>query len=159
MIKTATIEDAIEIASIYNYYIEETIITFEKNAITENGIISRMSSNDLPWLVFKNEGTIIGYAYASEWKSRCAYEGTLEVTVYVRNGNFNKGIGKALYTELISKLKELKYHTLIGGIALPNDSSIALHEKMGFKKTAHFKEVGYKLDKWVDVAYWQLMIN
>ncbi|BAX79424.1 phosphinothricin acetyltransferase [Labilibaculum antarcticum] len=70
-----------------------------------------------------------------------------------------KGIGTKLYQELIERLTKLDLHVAIGGISLPNDESIALHEKFGFEKVAHFKEVGYKFNKWVDVGYWELILN
>ncbi len=100
-----------------------------------------------------------GYAYASEWKSRCAYRYSVETTVYLHPDARGKGIGTLLYQELIRKLSKLELHAAIGGIALPNDASVALHEKIGFKKAAHFKQVGYKFNKWVDVGYWELILK
>jgi phosphinothricin acetyltransferase len=79
--------------------------------------------------------------------------------VYIKPQAINKGIGTTLYKNLIQEMKALQVHCLIGGIALPNNGSIALHEKLNFKKVAHFTEVGFKLNKWVDVAYWQLLLN
>ena len=87
------------------------------------------------------------------------YRYSAETTVYLKPQSTNKGIGTALYKSLIEEMKALQVHSLIGGIALPNNGSIALHEKLNFKKVAHFTEVGFKLNKWVDVAYWQLLLN
>jgi L-amino acid N-acyltransferase YncA len=70
---------------------------------------------------------------------------------YIRNS--------ALYTALMDRLANLSYHTVIGGIALPNSASVALHEKVGFEKIAHFREVGWKMDRWVDMGYWELIIT
>ena len=102
---------------------------------------------------------IQGYAYATDWKPRGAYRHSVESTVYLRNGQSGHGYGSQLYSKLIELLMRLQVHTVIGGIAQPNEESIALHEKFGFVKVAHFKEVGYKFDQWVDVAYWQLILE
>lgn len=160
MVRNATKEDVNEIADIYNYYILNTTVTFEKTPISNETILDRIVQNQVkyPWLVLENNGQIQGYAYATEWKPRGAYRHSVESTVYLKNGQSSNGFGTQLYTELIHQLRALKVHTIIGGIALPNPESIALHEKFGFKKVAHFKEVGNKFDQWVDVAYWQLIL-
>jgi phosphinothricin acetyltransferase len=79
----------------------------------------------------------------------------VESTVYVRPDCARQGIGRQLYTELMARLRDLGIHAVIGGIALPNEASVALHEALGFRKVAQFKEVGFKFDRWIDVAYWQ----
>ena len=94
-----------------------------------------------------------------QWKARSAYRFSVESTVYIDQNSIGNGIGSLLYKELLSNLKNSRIHSVIGGIALPNPSSIALHEKYGFKKVAQFKEVGIKFDKWIDVGYWQLQFN
>jgi phosphinothricin acetyltransferase len=82
----------------------------------------------------------------------------VESTIYLRPDLIGKGAGRILYEDLISKLRNLSLHTVIGGIALPNESSVALHERLGFLKVAHFKEVGWKFDQWIDVGYWELIL-
>ena len=96
-----------------------------------------------PWLVVEIENRIEGYAYATDWKPRWAYRHSVETTVYLKHGQSGNGYGTMLYTQLIADLKKLKVHTMIGGIAQPNEASIALHEKLGFVKVAHFKEEGF----------------
>jgi phosphinothricin acetyltransferase len=96
-----------------------------------------------------------GFAYASKWKGRCAYRHTAETTVYVARSHWRCGVGKALYMQLLELLQHARIHAAIGGIALPNDSSVALHERLGFVKVAQFKEVGFKFNRWIDVGYWQ----
>lgn len=96
---------------------------------------------------------MIGYAYASKWKGRCAYRYSVEVSVYLHAEQSGQGMGTALYSALFKQLSELGYHVAIGGIALPNAASVALHEKFGMKKVAHFKEIGFKFGQWVDVGY------
>lgn len=160
MIRSATSKDAPQITDIYNYYIQNTTVTFEKTPISFHEMEDRITKTQVkyPWLIQETDNQILGYAYATDWKPRGAYRHSVESTVYLRNGYSGNGIGTLLYAELIKRLQHLNVHTIIGGIAQPNEGSIALHEKFGFKKVAHFNEVGYKFENWVDVAYWQLIL-
>ena len=161
MIRPVNIEDAQEIAEIYNNYVLNSCVTFEElkvSAVEMRGRIQATNSK-FPWLVFEKDNEILGYAYASAWKPRSAYKHTVESTVYLKKEATKNGIGSLLYKELIGQLTDLGFHAVIGGISLPNDASIALHEKFGFKKIAQFKEVGFKFKKWIDVGYWELIIN
>ncbi len=158
MIRPATANDADSVARIYNHYILNTIITFEEQPVSAQEIAARISevtSTALPWLVAEDAGQIIGYAYASKWKGRCAYRFSVESTVYVDQCAIGKGYGTRLYERLFAALKAGGMHVVIGGIALPNPASIALHEKLGLRKVAHFNEVGFKFQNWIDVGYWQ----
>jgi len=159
MIRQVKSEDATQVCDIYNYYVEQTIVTFEESAVSVPDMESRIIENTskYPWIVYSEGNKTLGYAYASKWKSRCAYKYSVETTVYLRPEVKGQGIGSKLYKELLTQLKEKNIHAAIGGIALPNDASIALHEKLGFKKIGQFKEVGYKFDKWIDVGYWELI--
>ncbi len=158
MIRKVNIIDSHQICNIYNHYIEHTDITFEENPISVVEMSERIRNitKDLPWIVFEEDGKILGYAYASKWKSRAAYVYSVESSVYVNSLLNRKGIGTKLYKQLIEELKELNIHAVIGGIALPNDISEGLHKKLGFEKVARFPEVGFKFGHWIDVAYWQL---
>ncbi|MCK5032519.1 MAG: N-acetyltransferase, partial [Calditrichia bacterium] len=134
-------------------------ITFEEELVTEEEIKGRLTSTSLPWIVFEENNKILGYAFASEWKSRCAYKYTVECSVYLDRNCKGKGIGKKLYSELLQQLKDLEYHTIIAGIALPNEASVKFHEKFGFEKVAHFKKVDYKFNNFIDVGYWQMIVG
>lgn len=162
MIRQVKNSDSAKIAEIYNYYIESTCITFETEPVSAEIITNRIeecSKNNLPWLVAEYEGRIVGYCYASKWKGRCAYQHSVEATVYLDTNSIFKGWGSKLYAELLQQLTKLDVHAVICGIALPNAGSVALHEKFGMEKVAHFKEVGYKFDQWVDVGYWQRLLS
>jgi len=161
MIRRVRHRDYEAIREIYNYYILNSISTFELEPVSIDEVTKRISlvTQKYPWIVYEENNTIIGYAYANDWKTRKAYRYTVESTVYLKNGNSGKGIGSALYTFLLKELKQIGIHAVIGGISLPNDASISLHEKLGFKKIARFKEVGYKFNKWIDVGYWELIIK
>ncbi|MGA7318252.1 MAG: arsinothricin resistance N-acetyltransferase ArsN1 family B [Silvibacterium sp.] len=161
MIRTANTEDAAQICDIYNHYVQQTTITFEEQAVAPEEMEQRITEvrRDLAWLVWEEGGAIIGFAYASKWKGRCAYRYSVESTVYVQSKAQGRGVGGKLYQELLSHLHDLGMHTVLAGIALPNEASIALHKKLGFEKIAHFKEVGWKFKKWIDVGYWQLLMS
>lgn len=161
MIRQVNTSDAAQICKIYNYYIINTTVTFEEDQVTENEMRVRIESTtkDYPWLVFEEDNELAGYAYVTGWRSRSAYRYSAESTVYLKPEYKGQGIGSALYQRLIEDSKCLSLHSLIGGIALPNNASIALHEKLNFKKVAHFQQVGYKLNQWIDVGYWQLLLE
>jgi L-amino acid N-acyltransferase YncA len=161
VIRQAIAADARDIAEIYNHYIRETVITFEEEPVSHADIADRIAEvalASLPWLVAEQNGTVEGYAYATKWKSRSAYRFSVETTVYLDPGSTSKGIGTQLYVMLLKHLKGLRLHAAIGGIALPNAASVALHEKLGFHKVAQFPEVGFKFGKWIDVGYWQMTL-
>lgn len=160
MIRDCVAQDAVRIAEIYHYYVQNTVISFEEGPITAEMMSQRMANitQSLPWIVYEDEGVVIGYAYASPWKERAAYRHSVECSVYLDREQVRRGIGTELYHALVDRLKALSVHCIIGGVALPNDASCGLLEKFGFEKVAHFKEVGMKMGKWVDVAYWQQII-
>ena len=160
-LRDATAADADAIVGIYNHYVATTVISFEEDAVTELAMrerIAEIQKAGLPWLVATLDGEVVAYAYASNWRVRAAYRFSVESTVYVDKNYSGRGLGTAVYSALIERLRQAGRHVVIGGIALPNDASVALHEKMGFRKVAHFAEVGLKFDRWIDVGYWQLKL-
>ena len=152
--------DAKSLCDIYNEYVENTIITFEIDAVSEQEMQRRIHriSEDFPWIVYEENSEIKGYAYAAQWNIRDAYKFCLETTVYLNKNSTTRGIGSLLYGNLLKKIRDGAYHSVIGRIALPNDASIALHKKFGFTLAGHFKEAGWKFNHWIDVQYWQLML-
>jgi len=157
-IRAATLSDAGAVAEIYNYYIAETVSTFEEEPVTDAEIARRLElvwSASFPWLVAEEGGQVIGYAYASRWNSRSAYRFTAEATVYLAPGRGGRGLGSKLYAELFRILQGQGIHTVIGVVSLPNNASVALQEKFGLRKVGHFAEVGFKFDRWIEVGYWQ----
>jgi L-amino acid N-acyltransferase YncA len=160
MIRSVVTADAEAVCSIYNHYVKNTIITFEEKPVSKEEMNDQIAKAtvSLPWIIWEQNGEITGYAYASKWKTRSAYRFSVESSIYLQPDFIGKGAGRILYEALISKLRNLSLHTVIGGIALPNESSVALHEHLGFIKVAHFKEVGCKFDQWIDVGYWELLL-
>jgi L-amino acid N-acyltransferase YncA len=161
MIRPAVESDADAIARIYNHYVLNTTVTFEEDPVSPAGMAARIAEVEgasLPWLVLEQDGQVLGYAYASKWKGRCAYRYSVETTVYLAPDQGGRGYGTRLYEELFARLRERGLHAAIGGIALPNPASVALHERMGMSKVAHFKEVGFKFGRWIDVGYWEKLL-
>jgi len=159
--REATAADADSICRIYNHYVETSIITFEETPVSPVEMAERIAetaADSLPWLVEEADGSLVGYALASKWKSRCAYRYAVETTVYLAPDVQRRGLGTGLYKELLLQLKEQSLHVAIGGIALPNDASVRLHEKLGYRKVAEFIEVGFKFEKWINVGYWELKL-
>lgn len=157
MIRPVTPADAQTLADIYNPYVLGTTITFEEVAVTPEEMASRIATvtPTLPWFVVEVQGAVAGYAYATPWKARSAYRRTVESAIYVHPDHAHQGLGRRLYEALLAELKSKGIHAVLGGIALPNEASVALHERLGFEKVGQLKEVGWKLNRWVDVGYWE----
>jgi L-amino acid N-acyltransferase YncA len=115
-------------------------------------------STTYPYFIYETDGVLLGYAYANKWRDRSAYRYVAEVTVYIDKDHLGQGIGRLLLTALLDECRKRGLHTLMAVISLPNEASIRLHEDFGFKKAAHFTEVGYKHNKWIDVGYWELLL-
>ena len=162
MIRNARAKDAQDICAIYNYYVETSIATFDTEPKTPDYFVQRMKEvqTSHPWVVFEgNDEQVVGYAYGVQLKPRSAYSKSVEISVYLHKDAGGRGIGTKLYEGLIERLKEMGMHAIIGGVSLPNEHSVRLHEKLGFEKVAHFKEVGFKFNTWIDVGYWQLTVD
>lgn len=156
----ATSADADAVCAIYNHYVTDTIVTFEEQPVTPAEMQARIAGvlEKFPWLVSEYDGAITGYAYASPWKTRIGYRFTAETSIYLAPAHTGRGLGTALYANLLGNLRARNVHCVIGGAALPNPASVALHEKLGFTKVAHFRENGFKFGRWIDVAYWQRLL-
>ncbi|HEL1711202.1 N-acetyltransferase family protein [Streptococcus suis] len=156
-IRSARIGDAADLVAIYAPYVEKTAITFETEVPTVEAFASRIEKTleKFPYLVAVEEGKIVGYAYASTYYARAAYDWTVEFSVYVQKEARGKGIGNLLYTALEEELTARGFKNFLACIALPNPASIALHEKKGYQQVAHFKKVGYKFGTWHDIVWLQ----
>lgn len=158
-IRDAGAADAARIAAIYNHYVAATIVTFEVERVAVEDMQARVAAvqdDGLPWLVADDgTGDVLGYAYATRWRARAAYRNSVESSIYLAPHATGRGIGRRLYERLLERLRACGLHTVIGGAALPNPASVALHEALGFAKVAHLREVGHKFGRWIDVGYWQ----
>lgn len=161
-LRPASTADAAAIRAIYNHYIATTTISFEEDAVTEQDMAQRIGdvgTAGLPWLVLEVDGKVVGYAYATKWRVRPAYRYSVESTIYLDHAFAGRGLGHILYGALLDELRKRELHLVIGGIALPNEASVGLHERLGFRKAAHFTEVGMKFGRWTDVGYWELRLG
>ena len=157
-IRVARPTDAEEILAIYEPFILETAATFEEIVPSLEEFKKRIAGilKDCPFLVCEINGQLAGYAYASSYRSRAAYRWNREVSVYVHPDFKRKNIAKSLYHALFSILKIQGYTKLFAVITLPNDASVGLHETLGFKQFAVYKNVGFKLGHWQNVGWWEL---
>ncbi|HFU4517608.1 TPA: N-acetyltransferase family protein [Streptococcus suis] len=156
-IRSARIEDASDLVAIYAPYVEKTAITFETQVPTVSEFASRIEKTleNFPYLVAVEEGKLLGYAYASTYYARAAYDWTVELSVYIQQEARGKGIGSMLYDALEEELTVRGFKNFLACIALPNPASLALHEKRGYEQVAHFKKVGYKFETWHDIVWLQ----
>jgi L-amino acid N-acyltransferase YncA len=155
------LQDIPTLCGIYNHYVEHTIATFEEVPIHQPELAHRIAvvGKNFPWLVYEEQGAVLGFAYGNYWKARSAYRFTLETTIYLDHRQCGRGIGRVLYSGLLDRLtRQHEAHRLLACISLPNERSVALHENLGFRKIGHFAEVGRKFDRWVDVGYWELRV-
>ncbi|WP_097459380.1 arsinothricin resistance N-acetyltransferase ArsN1 family B [Mangrovitalea sediminis] len=159
-LREAAPDDAAAICELYNPYVLNTAITFEVEPVTPEEMAQRIASvtTTLPWLVCYEGRQLLGYAYATPWRPRAAYRHSVESSIYLAEGASGRGLGTRLYGALFDALRQRPVHAVFGGITLPNAGSVALHEKMGFRKVGHLQEVGWKFDRWIDVGYWQLLL-
>lgn len=160
-IRIANKGDASEILRIYRPIVESTSISFEIVPPSLSEIESRIETTlrQYPWLVHVQDKKVVGYVYASVFRSRHAYQWSCEVTAYVDDDYRGQGIAKKLYQTLFKILRKQGYIIAIGGITLPNAASVALHESVGFKKVAHYPALGYKMNQWHDVGFWQTELS
>lgn len=156
-IRMAEKEDVSGIIDIYKPYILDTAITFDEQVPTEEEMWQRVKTiqDETPYLVCRVDGTVAGYAYISAYRSRASYRWAKEISVYIHPLFRKKKIAYALYSALFDIAKAQGIYTLLAVITIPNEPSIRFHEKLGFVKCAEFKNIGYKMDSWQTVGWWQ----
>lgn len=156
-IRDATAADAPACVAIYTPYVRDTAITFELTPPTVEEMAGRIAAAQrrYAWLVSETDGRVVGYAYGTEFKSRLAYRWSCEVSVYLEPGLRRTGGGRALYDALFQRLVARGYRTAVAGMTLPNDASVGLHRALGFEPVGTFRQIGWKHDRWHDVAFVQ----
>ena len=159
-IRSADISDAEAVCNIYAPFVSNTATSFEsvppETAVMEQRI--RDLRAQYPWLVFEAGDQVLGYAYASPHRTRHAYQWCVEVSVYIHAEAQNCGVGRALYTTLFEILRRQGFVNAYAAITLPNLASVALHESLGFAPIGVFKQIGFKLGEWHDVAWLHLRL-
>jgi L-amino acid N-acyltransferase YncA len=155
LIRLARGADAQAIAAIYRPYVEGSRISFEEVPPDANDIALRMANPLHPWLVAEENGHVIGYVSTAPMRNRAAYRWSVESGVYLTPPAQGHGLGRQLLSAHLDLLQRQGFVTVIAGIALPNDASVALHEKLGFTLSGVERGVGFKLGEWVNVGRWQ----
>lgn len=160
-LRLAEFSDAEALAAIYAPYVEKTTISFEWIAPTTDEFGRRMQSilGEYPYIVYEENGHILGYAYAHRAFERYSYRFCAELSVYVRKDSRQKGIGLCLYRALIALCREMRLQTLYGIVTNPNEPSFRLHERLGFERVGYFPHAGQKFDRWIDVVWYTLVIG
>jgi phosphinothricin acetyltransferase len=153
--------DAERVAEIYRPYVDGTLISFEEVAPSTAQMAARMSTvlASAPWLVaLDDDDAVVGYAYASRHRERAGYRWAVDISVYVDSDARSRGIGRALYAELLPILRRQRFVNAYAGIGLPNDASVALHESIGMSLIGVYEKVGWKMGEWVDVAWYGMRL-
>ena len=159
-IRPAQGSDLAAVAAIYNAEVVEGVGTFDTEPRGPEHFAHRLSP-ELPgdaFLVAFDGDTVVGFAYSGSFRPRPAYAGTRETSVYLASAARGTGAGRALYTELLSRLDAAGVHTQMAVIALPNDASEALHRALGFERIGVLREVGHKFGRYIDTAWWQRLV-
>jgi L-amino acid N-acyltransferase YncA len=152
-IRDAEPRDAAGLAAIYRPSVEGSATSFEMER--RRAAIAAHA----PWLVCEREGRVVGFAYAGRHRDRAAYQWSVDATVYVGRDSHRRGVGRALYTSLFALLRLQGFCAVHAGITLPNPGSVGLHEALGFRSVGVYRRVGWKLDAWHDVGWWQLELR
>ncbi|HEY9467082.1 MAG TPA: arsinothricin resistance N-acetyltransferase ArsN1 family B [Vicinamibacterales bacterium] len=160
-IRLATHDDGAAVAEIYRPVVAATAFSFETILPDGNEMTRRIAETlrSYPWLVCDVDGQVAGYAYATRHRVRGAYQWSVDTSVYIAEDHRRRHIGRGLYTSLFAILAAQGYFNAFAGIALPNPASVALHQAMGFEPIGVYRRVGYKLDRWHDVGWWQLILR
>lgn len=167
MIRSARPEDAEALLDIYSYYVEETAITFEYVRPTAEEFRTRIENTlkRYPYLIYEEEGEILGYAYAGPLKDRAAYDWSVETSIYVNNKVRRGGIGRRLYEELEDRLKKQKITNLYACIAYPIEegpyldrNSVDFHAHMGYELIGRFHQCAWKFQTWYDMVWMEKFI-
>jgi phosphinothricin acetyltransferase len=162
MLRLATVADLPAINDIYNYYVPRSTCTYQLEPETledRRDWFANHPPDKYPVTVAEIEGQVVGWGSLSKFRLRAAYAPTCEASVYIHHEHHRRGLGRTILVDLIGRARAAGFHSLIGGASADQTASIALQVALGFQEVAHLKEVGYKLGRWLDVVYLQLMLQ
>jgi phosphinothricin acetyltransferase len=161
VIRPATESDLPAINDIYNHYVYSSTCTYQEQPETLEARHAWFAHHDParhPITVALREDQIVGWGSLSEFRDRSAYRFTVEDSVYIRHDMHRRGIGSAILADLIQRAKIIGFKTIIAGADAEQLASIAIHRKFGFEEVAHFRKVGFKFQRWLDVIFLQLWL-
>lgn len=160
-LRIARATDAPQVSDIYGPIVTNTAVSFEETPPSvgemERRIVETLET--YPWLVCERDGRIAGYAYATQLRTRPAYQWSVEVSAYTHPDALRSGVARALYTSLFEVLEGQGFVNAYAGITLPNEGSVGLHEGLGFEPSGVYRNVGHKIGRWHDVGWWQLALQ
>jgi len=162
IIRTATTADAQGLAEIYNHAVENTVAILNETLVdAENRAawVAQRQGDGFPVLVAEEDGRVIGYASYGPWRPFHGFRETVEHSVYVRDGQRGKGLGRQLMRALIDQAKSDGLHMMVAAVTAGNDASIRLHEALGFEVTARMPQVGQKFGDWLELIFLQLRLD
>ncbi|HEX3149475.1 MAG TPA: GNAT family N-acetyltransferase [Gemmataceae bacterium] len=159
--RSATVNDLPPIRAIYNHYVLTSTCTFQLEPDTEANRLDwwRLRSDRHPVIVAESNGEVVGWGSLSPWMKREAYARTVEASIYVRADHHRRGIGRQLLVDLIERARQIGHHVVIGGACTEQIGSIALQQSLGFVHIGTFRQTGFKFNRWLDVAYFQVTIE
>lgn len=160
-IRLCSPRDAAQIRDIYAPFCsQDCIVSFELEAPSLSEMAQRIEGTlqMYPWLVWEEGGQVAGYAYAGAHRQRPAYQWSVDTSIYLHPRCQKKGVGSKLYNILLTLLRAQGFYNAYAGITLPNEGSVHLHKKVGFKDLTVYPRVGFKAGKWLDVAWYQLQL-
>ena len=161
MIRTVRPEDAKRIADIYSWYVANTTITYEISLPDEGEMLRRINkiSAQFPWLVYEENGEVIGYAYAGKFREREAFNISVELSTYFDQAHCGGGRGMEIMKALLKELESYDLYTALACISYGNAASQKLCEKLGFELAGVTHNVGYKFGKWLSLAFYTLQLK
>lgn len=162
IIRTATAADGQGLAEIYNHAVENTVAILNETLVdAENRAawVAQRQGDGFPVLVAEEHGQVIGYASYGPWRPFHGFRETVEHSVYVRDGQRGKGLGRQLMQALIDQAKADGLHMMVAAVTAGNDASIRLHEALGFEVTARMPQVGQKFGEWLELIFLQLRLD
>jgi len=160
VIRPAQADDGAAAAAIYVPYVRDTAVSFEEKPPSDAAMAYRISGtlDTHPWVVAEREGVVVGFTYAAKHSQWPAYRWTVDVTVYVREGERRTGVGRQLYQALLATLRLQGFRSAFAEVVLPNPGSVRLHEAMGFQHIGVHRDIAHKLGRWHDIGYWRLAL-
>jgi L-amino acid N-acyltransferase len=161
-IRDAGARDLATIRAIYNHYVRTSTCTFQLEEDTPADTERWFRERDHrvhPVIVAERDGAVVGWGSLHHHKARRGYRFTVENSVYVDHRHHGAGVGSALLVELIARARAAGHHSILAGVETAQTASVRLHEHHGFVKVSHLREVGYKLERWLDVVYLQRMLE
>lgn len=161
LVRDARDADLAAIRAIFNHWIEHSTASFRTAPDSEEQTRAwfRGRGPEHPVLVAEEAGEVVGWASLNPHKAPGGYRHTVELSIYLRDGARGRGVGRRLMTELLERARAVGHHAVLGGVCTEQAASLGLHEAMGFTKVAHYREVGFKFGRWLDVAYFEKLLD